>query len=70
MFQCSFANNRFAFHHVFPLHIVFVLQLSGRWLVSASIVWSGIIQRSGTCIGREQAPDCVLPADALPPHPK
>ena len=30
---------------------------------STRIFWSGIIRRSGTCIGREQAPDRVLPVD-------
>ena len=30
---------------------------------STCTFWSGIIRRSGTCIGREQAPDRVLPVD-------
>ncbi len=34
---------------------------------STCTLWSGIIRRSGTCIGREQAPDRVLPID-FPTH--
>ncbi len=44
------------------MHLLSVFSLAqGAVGCSTRIIWSGIIQRSGTCIGREQAPDRVLP---------
>ncbi len=47
-------------------HTIF-FDFAAQGAVSASTIWSGIILRSSTCIGKEQAPDCVLPADT-PTH--
>ena len=47
--------------------IIFVIDLTAQGVVSASTAWLGIIRRSGTRIGKEQAPDRVLPADT-PTH--